>query len=303
MAENEQNIIQHALKYLAECEYDKRPAVEEAVAAELGLAPSDWARTLGDLRAANLVCPDDLALTGDGREYALHVLRAHRLYETYLAQKTGVAETNWHAKAHIKEHELSPEDLETMARELNHPCFDPHGDPIPTARGEMPPKRGDALVKHPVGWQGRVIHVEDEPPALYAKISAASITPGTVMRIEAIEAGHVRIHAEGEDFEFSMDTAQQITVVPLEAEELFDEGVQRLSSLLEGEEASIIRLSPLCRGLERNRLLDLGMVPGSVVSVDLISPSGSPVAYRIRGASIALRTSQADRILIRKKAS
>ena len=67
-----------------------------------------------------------------------------------------------------------------------------------------------------------------------------------------------------------------------------------------GEQAAILGLSPLCRGLERNRLLDLGVVPGSTVSVDLVSASGSPVAYRLRGASIALRREQADRVRIRK---
>jgi len=41
-------------------------------------------------------------------------------------------------------------------------------------------------------------------------------------------------------------------------------------------------------------------VPGTIVSVDLISPSGSPTAYRVRGASIALRREQAERVLIRK---
>jgi DtxR family Mn-dependent transcriptional regulator len=42
------------------------------------------------------------------------------------------------------------------------------------------------------------------------------------------------------------------------------------------------------------------MVPGTVISVDLVSPSGNPIAYRIRGASIALRREQAERVLIRK---
>ena len=101
-------------------------------------------------------------------------------------------------------------------------------------------------------------------------------------------------------FRFSLPTAEQITVTPLGEGEHFDDSLVRLSSLREGETADVVRLSPLCRGLDRNRLLDLGLVPGTTLSVDLVSPSGSPVAYRVRGASIALRREQAERVLIRK---
>ncbi len=43
-------------------------------------------------------------------------------------------------------------------------------------------------------------------------------------------------------------------------------------------------MSPLIRGLARSRLLDLGVVPGTVLEIDIVSPAGDPVAYRIRGA-------------------
>ena len=58
------------------------------------------------------------------------------------------------------------------------------------------------------------------------------------------------------------------------------------------------RCGPGCRGAERNRLLDLGVVPGSDIGIDLVSPSGNPTAYRIRGASIALRREQADHVYV-----
>ena len=52
------------------------------------------------------------------------------------------------------------------------------------------------------------------------------------------------------------------------------------------------------RGVERRRLLDLGLVPGTLVRAEFTSPSVDPVAYRVRGALIALRTQQADMIHI-----
>ena len=43
----------------------------------------------------------------------------------------------------------------------------------------------------------------------------------------------------------------------------------------------------------RRRLMDLGLVPGTVVTCRLISPAGDPAAYQIRGATIALRSRDA----------
>lgn len=51
-------------------------------------------------------------------------------------------------------------------------------------------------------------------------------------------------------------------------------------------------------GLERRRLMDLGLVPGTAITAELRSPLGDPVAYRVRGALIALRREQAQRIQI-----
>lgn len=51
-------------------------------------------------------------------------------------------------------------------------------------------------------------------------------------------------------------------------------------------------------GLERRRLMDLGLVPGTAITAELRSPLGDPVAYRVRGALVALRREQAQRIAI-----
>jgi DtxR family Mn-dependent transcriptional regulator len=50
---------------------------------------------------------------------------------------------------------------------------------------------------------------------------------------------------------------------------------------------------PSCVGLERLRLLDLGVVNGSKISYEFASPFGSPITYKVRGTLIALRREQA----------
>jgi ferrous iron transport protein A len=52
-------------------------------------------------------------------------------------------------------------------------------------------------------------------------------------------------------------------------------------------------------GLTRNRLLDLGLVPSTIVEALRKSPAGDPVAYKIRGAVIALRSEESHQIKVR----
>ena len=67
------------------------------------------------------------------------------------------------------------------------------------------------------------------------------------------------------------------------------------------EPDTVVDISQACQGPERRRLLDLGVVPGTVVTAEMQAFSGDPTAYRIRGAMIALRQEQADSIQVERK--
>ena len=71
---------------------------------------------------------------------------------------------------------------------------------------------------------------------------------------------------------------------------------ERLSALQPGESGIVTTISPACQGVERRRFLDLGILPGTVITAEMVSPGGNPTAYRIRGALIALRREQATLI-------
>ena len=81
-------------------------------------------------------------LTEEGTAYALRVIRIHRLWERYLADETSVREADWHRVAEFEEHRMTAADADALAARLSNPQFDPHGDPIPSASGEMPEVRG-----------------------------------------------------------------------------------------------------------------------------------------------------------------
>jgi Fe2+ transport system protein FeoA len=69
-----------------------------------------------------------------------------------------------------------------------------------------------------------------------------------------------------------------------------------LDQLKAGQIAKINALS--CRGANRNRLMDLGILPGTQIEVEMRSPLGDPTAYRVRGSVIAMRNQQARQIEI-----
>ena len=69
-----------------------------------------------------------------------------------------------------------------------------------------------------------------------------------------------------------------------------------LDTLPIGRKAFVDRL--LSDGNERRRMLDLGIVPNTLVEALYKSPAGDPVAYQVRGAVIAIRSEDAKKILI-----
>lgn len=75
-----------------------------------------------------------------------------------------------------------------------------------------------------------------------------------------------------------------------------EESYLDLSKLPLGATAIVRHLK--VEGLSRRRLLDLGLVPCSLVKAVRQSPVGEPRAYEIRGTLIALRQEEAAQILV-----
>jgi DtxR family Mn-dependent transcriptional regulator len=243
---------------------------------------------------------DLIRLTKEGRQYALKIIRVHRLWEKYLAEKTGFDKEEWHDRAEEMEHLLSHEETNVLADQLGNPMFDPHGDPIPNTSGMFREIEGEPLSSLSVNSIGRIVHIEDEPEVIYKQIVAENIHIGSIVRIEEKSNERIVFYAEGEEFVLAPIVAANITVAELKREPVEEEGSVRLSSLKEGEIGKIVGMSKECRGENRRRLLDLGFVRGTTIRIDLNSPMKNPVAYSVKGTSIALRNDQASKILIHK---
>jgi DtxR family transcriptional regulator, Mn-dependent transcriptional regulator len=299
-AERIRTEAEDALKHAFDCEYRGVACTFESIAGALAISTNTAARLASRLSAMNLLVPDHsaLQLTSEGRAYALRIVRVHRLWERYLADETSVHEVDWHRKAEQQEHRMTSAEADRLAAQLGNPQFDPHGDPIPTAGGEIPEQHGVPLTSLPQGAYAGILHIEDEPRELYAEISALGFYPGMQLQILQTDTDHVRLDVNGEEVVLSLLLARTILVAPLAEERRVRQPFATLASVHIGEEAKVASISRACRGQQRRRMMDLGIVPGTVIVPEMESFSGDPIAYRVRGTLVALRREQAEQIIV-----
>jgi DtxR family Mn-dependent transcriptional regulator len=294
-------LIEDALKHLHDAQYRGQTASVESLAGALAISSNQSADLLARIEARGLMARDgvSLRLTPDGIAYALRIIRVHRLWERYLAEETGVSEVDWHTEAEKQEHSLSPEEVEALAARMGHPRYDPHGDPIPTAAGDLPPWQGVPLTSLAPGKLGTIVHLEDEPSEIYSQLVAEGLNPG--MRVEVFEVSSERVCLwadDGEEHVLAPVVAANVSVLPLPEDSTMDGPFETLASLEPGEAGRVLHIAQSCRGLQRRRLMDLGIVPGTEVAAEMTSSAGDPTAYRIRGSLIALRDEQAKQVQI-----
>ena len=293
-------MLEDGLKHLYDCEYRKHTASVESLAGVLEVPRSRAAEVLIQLESMRLssTLEAGIALTDAGREEALRIVRIHRLWERHLAERTGISRVHWHAEAERQEHRMSAEETETLSQEMGHPTYDPHGDPIPTADGDVPPRRSASLTALKEGELGRIEHVEDEPVEVYQRLIDAGLHPGVLVQLTRVNEQEVRLVADGQPHSLPPVVAGNLFVHTVD--EQMPGPYDTLDDLETNESAHVVRISPACRGLERRRLMDIGLVPGTAVSLEMRSPTGDPKAYQIRGATIALRRHQAQHIQVER---
>jgi len=178
-------LIEDALKHLYDQEYKGLKCTLQSISGTLSLSVDKTAELITRLEELGLVQTqhEGVDLTPDGRSYALKMVRIHRLWERYLADETGMKETDWHRQAEKLEHQISEKEADALAASMGHPTYDPHGDPIPTRTGKLPPKKGKPMTDLQVNEIAEIIHIEDEPDAIYAQLVAEGLHPGMQIRL------------------------------------------------------------------------------------------------------------------------
>ena len=242
-----------------------------------------------------------MRLTAAGHRWALQIVRAHRLFERYLADETSVPREKIHAHAHQLEHTVTEAQVDKMDADMGHPTFDPQGDPIPNAAGDMKEIESRKLVDWLAGEPAQIVHIEDEPPEVYAQIIAEDLHPGMIITIVDMSPVRVVIGTPEAQHVLAPVVAANISVREAPTDTNEPAGVP-LTTLEHGEQGRVIGLSPACQGLTRRRFLDLGLTPGARIERVMQSAFSDPTAYSVRNTLIALRREQSDLIRIERPA-
>lgn len=216
----EENYLKALLKLSFQNE-EKPEAGTNEMAAYLGVKPATATDMLKKLKEKDLVTYKKygkILLTDMGKKNGIAILRKHRLWETFLYEKLDFSWDEVHEVAEQLEHIQSAKLVDKLEEFLDFPEFDPHGDPIPKANGEMPVIAKTLLAELKAGDTCSVAAVKDTSTLFLQYLEKLQITIGTKIKvIEVIDFdGSLYIGiAGGETRSVSMKFAESLFVQKL----------------------------------------------------------------------------------------
>ena len=128
----------------------------------------------------------EISLTPEGKKLALRVVRRHRLWESFLSKVLDISAQEIHQEAEVLEHQSSEFLIDKIDEFLGHPEFDPHGDPIPDARGKLPPMNTILLQKGITGNEYTVSRIQFNTPEVHDFFTRNGIKLGGRIRVREI---------------------------------------------------------------------------------------------------------------------
>jgi len=123
-------------------------------------------------------------LTAEGNKIALGIIRRHRLWEYFLAEKL---KFNWdevHDIAEDMEHVSSKKLIDKLDEFLGYPKFDPHGDPIPDANGKLEAGKKICLTDLQTNKQAIVSQLTNPSAELLELLKHQGISMGTKLEVK-----------------------------------------------------------------------------------------------------------------------
>ena len=123
-------------------------------------------------------------LSNDGKKVALGIIRRHRLWEYFLAEKL---KFNWdevHAVAEEMEHVSSKKLIDKLDEFLDFPRVDPHGDPIPDSNGKIETSKQVCITGLPFNKTAVVCHVSDQSTEILELLKHKNIGLGTKLEVK-----------------------------------------------------------------------------------------------------------------------
>ena len=125
-------------------------------------------------------------LSNEGKKIALNVIRRHRLWEFFLAEKLKFSWNEVHEVAEELEHVSSKKLIDKLNEFLDFPQFDPHGDPIPDSKGKMKASSEVPLIELPINQQAEVRRVANQSEEMLELLQHKNIGIGTRIEVKRL---------------------------------------------------------------------------------------------------------------------
>jgi DtxR family Mn-dependent transcriptional regulator len=180
---------------------------------------SDMIQRLDRKGVINYTKYQGVKVTEEGQEAALKVIRKHRLWEVFLVEHLNFSWDEVHEVAEQLEHIKSALLIERLDAFLGYPKVDPHGDPIPDAKGVIKAKPQQRLQHLPLNSRGIIRAVKDSSPEFLQHMDKLGGYLGArIMVLEKMEfddSMQIRIDQSAPIF-ISNQVAQNILVQEIE---------------------------------------------------------------------------------------
>ena len=173
------------------------------LASALGVAPGTATTMVKTLAESGLVQYEPytgVALTHAGEKLAALVVRRHRVVELFLVQVMGYGWDEVHDEAEQLEHVVSDRLIDRMDQMLGRPEVDPHGDPIPDAKGMVKAQPAQSLLTCPLHTTVTITRVIDQDKTFLRFIENHHLKPGEAIEVEDRDAASdsVRVRGKGD---------------------------------------------------------------------------------------------------------
>ncbi|MEN0020950.1 MAG: metal-dependent transcriptional regulator [Planctomycetota bacterium] len=172
--------------YVLQQESPTGEATVARIAATLGVTKGSVTAMVRKLCEANLADAErysGIKLTRKGKALAVDIIRRHRLIEVFLAETLGLDWSEVHDEAERLEHAMSAKVLDRLDAFLGHPLTDPHGDPIPDARGRVKTDDAEPLAAFAQGDTGYIRRVQDQDPEFLRLAAEHGLRPGARFKV------------------------------------------------------------------------------------------------------------------------
>ncbi len=181
--------IEDYLKAIYTLAGDQKAASTSAIAKRLKVSSAAVTAMLKRMSEAGLVRYQrrrGVMLTKVGTALALETIRRHRLLESFFTDHLAMDWHQAHVEAETLEHFISRELEKLIDSKLGHPLSDPHGHPIPSAKGVVSKETLKPLTDLAAGTSAVVRRVSDEDAEHMRWWKKIGLVPGSPIRVREV---------------------------------------------------------------------------------------------------------------------